>query len=380
MTENRNGRVGLVGHYQHQNYGDDLLAVLFHRTLNRLGVKETIVFDCDEAIQQAIHAPNTYNWKSHYMSCDCVVFGGGGILGELVPGKFSWYIFLDYFKKVRNLRSAGIPYAMVAVGAGPVRTLIGRLLIRYMVGGAEFVIARDQSSFAFLQVFMQEERLILGTDYAFGLRPEDVACTVDNDVDVFLEDLPKPRLGVNMMMLNGHDQPPAERDLVSVVRDKLLAAYQAGKFQSLVLLLNASDSTEMINSVAFLDRLPVRHYKVLVHRRVWETTRVISRLDFLFTMKLHFGIAAYMLNTPVFCIGYHPKVERFFEQIGRLRYYESADRYRGEMLLFEHFFSEYMHFFETRMGRRERECAKVAEMDQKLHEFVSDCVSRSLNT
>ncbi|MBT5875531.1 MAG: hypothetical protein HOH43_19065, partial [Candidatus Latescibacteria bacterium] len=89
MIDNRNGRVGLVGHYQHQNYGDDLLAVLFHRALSRLDVKETIVFDCDEAIQQAIKMPDVYTWKSHYKSCDCVVFGGGGILGELVPGRFS---------------------------------------------------------------------------------------------------------------------------------------------------------------------------------------------------------------------------------------------------------------------------------------------------
>jgi polysaccharide pyruvyl transferase WcaK-like protein len=379
MIDNRNGRVGLVGHYQHQNYGDDLLAVLFHRALSRLDVKETIVFDCDEAIQQAIKMPDVYTWKSHYKSCDCVVFGGGGILGELVPGRFSWSIFLDYFKKARNLRSAGIPYAMVAVGAGPVRTRIGRLLIRYIVGGAEFVIARDQSSFAFLQEFMREDRLILGTDYAFSLCAEDTAGTVD-DVDVLLQDLPEPRLGVNMMMLSGHDRPPVEHDLAAVIRDELLAAYQAGKFQSLVLLLNASDSTEMINSVALLDRLPVRHYIVFVHRNVWETTRLISRLDFLFTMKLHFGIAAYMLNTPVFCIGYHPKAERFFEQIGKLRYYESSERYHREMLLFERFFNEYLHFFDARLGRRDRECERIEEMDRKLSEFVLDCVSRSLKT
>ena len=94
MSDKKAVRIGLVGYYRQMNYGDDLLAVLFHRKLSNLGAREIIVFDCDEAIQRGIGVTDAYPWKDHYRRCSCVVFGGGGGLGELVPGNsaglYSW--------------------------------------------------------------------------------------------------------------------------------------------------------------------------------------------------------------------------------------------------------------------------------------------------
>ena len=379
MADEATTRIGLAGCYDQRNYGDDLLAALFHKKLSSLTSQETIVFDCDEAIRRATNASGEYTWKNHYKTCSCVVFGGGGILGELFSGRLSWYSFYEYCRKVRNLRASRIPYAFVSVGAGPVRTRIGRQLIRYMVRGAEFVVARDQASYAFLQHFTRGGRLLLGTDYAFSMRADDIPVEVDTEVDRFLQGLPAPRLGVNLLAANGHDRPAVGRDLVAIIRDQILAAYRARKFRSIVLLLNAADYFEVKNAISFLDRLSLNstNIKVFIHGDVWETTRLISRLDFLITMKLHFSLAAYVLKVPVACIGYHPKTERFFEQIGKLRYHESSAEYRSGSPLFERLFEEHGRYFDPETGCRGIDKEKLDLIDRKLADLVSSCAGRS---
>src|SRR5690606_12928160 len=50
-------------------------------------------------------------------------------------------------------------------------------------------------------------------------------------------------------------------------------------------------------------------------RDPWDLLALINLLDLVITTKLHVGIVAVALATPVLAFPYHPKVTRFYDQI-----------------------------------------------------------------
>lgn len=102
---------------------------------------------------------------------ELVCIGGGGLLYDhgFVRGRGN--AIRTWWVRTELLRKWGIPYAFLAVGAGPVRGRTSRILLRRMLEGARFVTARDSASAQLLAEVAPRVAIATIPDPAFALPP-----------------------------------------------------------------------------------------------------------------------------------------------------------------------------------------------------------------
>ena len=133
------------------NAGDDLIfAALRHKLLAR-GAHITAV-----STQPADTAATGVTAIDHralpaivqaVRSSDALVFGGGGLLQDQTSGFNLPY----HLSRIVLARATSTPFGVVGVGAGPLRTRLGRTQVRHVVVGATGISARDEGSVALLR-------------------------------------------------------------------------------------------------------------------------------------------------------------------------------------------------------------------------------------
>lgn len=360
-------KIGLVGYYEQKNFGDDLLAVLFYKKLAETTGKEVIVCDCSDELQKSLGFTTSKTWKKNIHECSYVIFGGGGVLGELKRSRLSWRIFLDYFKKVRELRKKRIPHSFIAVGAGPIRSPISKMLVKYIVRSADMVVLRDEESYnELLGIGIKKGKLYVGIDYALSLKHDDIPIESSKYIDTFLKDLPKPVLGVNLCNFNCHNGVLCIDDIEKHIQQLVLQAYKNRKIRSIVIIVSMENMPELLGAIKMLDGVSCSNAKVYLHKNVWDTCSLISKIDFLFTMKLHLSIVSYILKTPVFCVGYHPKIERFYRQINKMECYENLVSFNKSSKLFDKFFDDAPIYFDQQEDIERMINDKLSEINFNL--------------
>jgi polysaccharide pyruvyl transferase WcaK-like protein len=340
-------KIGLVGYYQQKNFGDDLLAEIFYKKLVEDTDYEVIVFDCSDDLCASLGDTDCKTWDEHARECAYVIFGGGGVLGELQKRRFGWRMFRDYCKKTRQLRAMHIPYSFVAVGAGPLRSLMSRILVKYIVSRAQMVIVRDKESYNVLHgIGIRKDKLYVGVDYALNLQRDDVPVEASKIIDDFLVGMPRPILGVNLCTFNCHDDKMKQKDIEERIRRAVFRAYENEEISSIVVIVSMENLPELAGAVRMIDGLACSKVKVYLHKNAWETCSLLDKIDMLLTMKLHLSIVAYLLKTPVFCVGYHPKIRRFFEQINKLKYYRDLSSFDADPEFLDSFLRDAHMYFD----------------------------------
>ena len=243
-------------------------------------------------------------------------------------------------------------------------------MVAHLVANASMTVVRDTESLAVLSSLPGlEDRALLGTDFTLGLDARDLPDTDIAWAADFVKDLPGPTLGINLIEINCHAETVSDPDVIGTIRNQVLDLCQAHDIRSVVVLSNSANMTEAAASIAFMDALDLGEpmIRVIVHRRVWQTLAVISKLDLLITMKLHFAIAAYALEVPVACIGYHPKCRRFFDEIDKLAYYESVTDFGSQSRVLRHLFEGWLRFYDQDDVR-----SRIRERLTTTHSMLDD--------
>lgn len=128
-------KIGLFGFYKHGNFGDDLMALLFSRVLKDSGYR-VISFACRPDLAAECGIEVVASIDALVNEADAIVYGGGGILvpHEMKAGsEYSAYRrdLAELVKKVEQAEKPLAAYSIGGTGAGhdslpePVNLLIG---------------------------------------------------------------------------------------------------------------------------------------------------------------------------------------------------------------------------------------------------------------
>ena len=310
--------IGIIGYYNQENYGDDLLAYLFYNYVNGISKYNAILFDPSDSLKSTILNGKYFYGNKSLAECSHVIFGGGGVLGELNPRRFGWRIFLSYIKKIRNLKKLNIPYYFICVGVGPIYSIIGKFIVGYMVRNSEFTIVRDRESFNILKSLGIKKRIYEAVDFALSFTPEMIPEYSKNTISRKYEKSSGSILGINLCDFNCHEDA-GEQNIDEEIISNLKLIYNKGGFKQIIVIVSMLNGPESIGALKVLQAFPAA--ELYIHKNIFDTAAVLHNLDFLITQKLHVSIVAYCLKVPTVCIGYHPKIKRFYDQVQAAKYY-----------------------------------------------------------
>ncbi len=304
-------RVVISGYYGFQNNGDE---AMLYAMLQALGEKirgfDPVVLSRDPEGTgkffgvRAVPRHDLGSILAEIRRADLLISGGGGLLQDVTgPNSILYYLGIVTLARMMNK-----PVFFYGQGIGPVRTVLGRTLMRLVANRVDLITVRDRES--------KEELAHLGV-----VRPR-VEVTADPALGLDIGEM-DPRLGSAILAEAG---VPAGRELVGVsVRPwKGEGAYKA------VIARVCDELTAGGRKVVFLPM----HYPgdVTASREIAslmkEDPHIIERqLNFkemislmaqtrvLVGMRLHFLIFGALLNVPIVGISYDPKVDRFLSLV-----------------------------------------------------------------
>jgi polysaccharide pyruvyl transferase CsaB len=308
-------RIGLLGSYGGYNMGDEAILICVLSCLRAHRPDARLVVFSRNAEHTRAHYPgvdDVVSWEGvpqkqvldALSGLDLLVLGGGGILYD---GEARRYLRLVEAAQAHGVRTFGY-----AVGAGPLRDADDRAAVRAVLPMMDEVVVRDEESRLVLEEAGLDRELTVTADPALLLPPEP-----------FTE---------QMMRQEG---VPADTRLVGMsVREPGRAAEKLDEGDYHALLADVADFLvrRLDAHVVFvpMERQDVHHAHGVLSRmtapdrgrilhsvyRPGQVLGLMSHLDLVVGMRLHFVIFAAVSGLPVLPLPYSGKVFDFARRIG----------------------------------------------------------------
>lgn len=306
--------VALHGSYHTDNFGDMLLMLIMRSWLEEVSPLVEVRMPFVPAATAAVLRPGPALGVKALLGADLFVYGGGGYFGEPAKDAARWSLRLARRHLLPGLAMAllGRGVAVCGVGAGPLSHPLPRAMLRAILRRARPIAVRDEPSRSTL--------LELGAGAAAVEVTADAALTLHHGMlppgaaahaRAWIAAQPRgPRLGIHM------SRPAAPGAPGRLLADEVLAFASAHPEVQLVGLTDQRGASNQAAAAADLARsLPTRT-SVYMYADPWHLAALLAELDMVVTTKLHVGIVALALGTPVLSVPSHTKTPRLYRQIG----------------------------------------------------------------
>jgi len=304
----------ISGYYGFGNLGDEAILFALVRSLRsrRPDMEITVLSgNCRHtSTNYGVNAVNRWNpvavWRA-LRGSDGLISGGGSLLQD-VTGLAS----LVYYLGVMWLAVlAGRPFWVHAQGIGPIRSRLGRFLVRLTLGRARGISVRDPGSKEELvSMGLAPDRIDVVPDPVLTLGPEAADREAGRQV-LARAGLPltagKPIAGISVREWRGTS---GYKRAVADAADRLVEAGYVVVFLPFQFepdLKVCQEVMEMMRQPSFLVDEPLS---------VTGMLSVIACLDLVIGMRLHALIMARAVGVPVVGISYDPKIDRFLATVG----------------------------------------------------------------
>lgn len=280
--------VALWGYYKYGNYGDDLLAVLFGRYLQTLGVRP-VIYGLDEHIAEAHVLETTRDLDALLDQADLCVIGGGGHLSQVDLPELE-QDFADLMRLAEKHRRAVIPISIGGDGQGTDITL-SQWQRRFFTGHLyDFATVRLKSDLAFFQALgkkiLHYPDIFLAAPRFFGLGK---TAHPNGKINV----------GVN---LNRRFRRYFKTLGKAAKKNKNLC------FHFFSTTLNRDDELP--------DLTPSENIVLHPYEEPLALFNEMCSLDLMVTSKLHSGMSAISVGIPFLSVNGKPKSREFLKSVG----------------------------------------------------------------
>ena len=303
-------------------------------------------------------------WKALIKS-DLLIFGGG----QEIQDQASVAFLISGLLKIFLAKLAKKHVYCYALGAGPVKRVLSKLLIRLILNKVDLITVRDKTSRSLLQRLGVRKVPIHHTaDPAFTLTPEDdsVAENIFKSEVIPLDDNPRIVISLRRWFHYDHFLLPMR------FRTKLLSKDNFVKFEQLKQILVEFIEHLITLYSARIILLPMRHSgrkadpgqdDEIVAQEIYELTAekknviiikgnyspseikaFLGKTDLVFGMRMHSLILASMMGVPVMGLNLSTKFHSFFDMIDQQNYLIEPDNITSENLI---------NTFSTAWGNRE---------------------------
>lgn len=310
-------RVYVHGSFMTDNFGDFLLYEVTRRSLiAKFSDIEVVARNVSPAYDRFTGVKRV-SLRS-VRKVEFAVFTGGGYFGG--PGGFAAnLLYLVEFLRfhlpaIAVVLVRRIPYTIVGVGVGPIRSLILRRIAGVLFRNARSVTVRDQESRAYVVDKLRVNRevavvpdLVIGIDD--GVLPELANMSVDANGRRY-------RLGLHLVT-----RPTPGDAHARVIKGVNAALKSVEQNPSVVVMLcdqyGSKQTSRALERGAMIEGADVEVHE---YTSPWTLIDDIAACDVVVTDKLHVGIVAVKLGKPVLSVASHRKALRFYRQSGRERF------------------------------------------------------------
>jgi len=315
-----------------ENIGDEAICESLIHDLTKEHIEITAVSKNTKKTEKlGVHAARLFSLQ--FFKClkeaDLVLLGGGGILQD----QTSIYNIPYFITQVLLAQLLGKKTMFVAVGAGPIKGVLGKSLIALSMKKVEAITVRDAYSYnALLQLGADERKIDIVTDPAIALPYKDVKRP---------HDIPNefPERGYILVCLRHWFD--LNRFLPVALSNKLALSYK-GKKHYRDFIITISKCLDLIVKETSLSIIFFPFYgskDIKVNRDALQDMKCKDKAflikepqpiqsfcylsnyaEFVISMRLHSAVLSAAQNKPSIALSYSPKVKEFMQSLGMERF------------------------------------------------------------
>jgi polysaccharide pyruvyl transferase CsaB len=307
-------KILIAGYFGYGNTGDEAIleSMIFAIRKKKANVEFTVFSEKSDNVS------SRYDVKSHSGSIrknplkvikaikntDLFILGGGGLLFDYYPLNLPFW--LSYVVMAKMLRR---PVMFYAIGIGPIKTKLGKLLTKYIVNHVDLITVRDHGSKNLLE--------------SLGVTKPPTYVTAD---PVIIFPTKYSETQYKLLTLNGQ-QFGNQRTVIGI---SVRPWFNSNKIKIVVAEIADYLITELNSAVVFIPMQYEEDYEIakeiaeimqnqpIVISKNYtpnEISGIIEQMDLIIGMRLHSLILAATHNVPIIGIIYDPKIEHFLEEI-----------------------------------------------------------------
>lgn len=304
-------KVVISGYYGFANSGDE---VILHAMLGALreavpGLEATVLSKdpartARETGALSVRRDSVPEVLRALKGADLLISGGGSLLQDATSRKSIIY----YLGIVALAKLLGRPVFFYAQGFGPVRTALGRLLVRLVANRADIITVRDPDSLEEMRSLgVTRPPGMVTADPVLGLETGLVDRERGKKILAALGAAEGPVAGFSIRPWKSH---LSYREAVARAADALVReGWQ-------VLLVPMHDPGDIECCLDVASRMKEKPLFLERWRDFKDLLAVIANLDLAMGMRLHFLIFAALFGVPLIGLTYDPKVNRFLQSVG----------------------------------------------------------------
>lgn len=239
-----------------------------------------------------------------FNSLDCLIFGGGNVFMDLYP---TWpYIMKEivdqcHFKK--------IPVYFLGIGAGPIKTQIGKKVFSNLSQNY-YVSVRDKESKDLLEKICNKN-IILNYDLAFGIY---------NDIEN-INQVSVNKIGLTVVPYFAEYYWPGPNEKIyqtycnnmALLFDELMKLDIEYEFFATNYPTDITAAKDIIKLMKFRGKIRLLEKELDID----ELLKYLSTKDFVIGTRLHSIILSTITGKRTFGISYQPKVQNFLKNFGK---------------------------------------------------------------
>ncbi|MBM7631301.1 polysaccharide pyruvyl transferase family protein [Geomicrobium sediminis] len=318
-------RVGIIGNYGHNNNGDEAILLGILSQLEVIGIpkEEVVVFSNHPAITTkqynvkavplvikkgtaASSALATIKAAKHIMKdLELVIIGGGGLLMDMYRRDAPLYSMLG-----TTAKKCGCKLIIHSVGAGPIRTVVGKFFLKRLVNAADHVSVRDVPSQQLIASISNRKDIKVVADPAFAIPMPPKRKHTERLTKIGMTAAPY----YSQQYWPVHDESKYQQYIqgMAFAADQLIETHDATiTFFSTKYPQDIEVSKDIQALMTHQERTMIIDQQLLPH----DIMRVSSEQDLIIGTRLHSLILSVTVGTPVIGVEYHHKVRHFMESI-----------------------------------------------------------------
>lgn len=323
MNQNSQNIV-VCGHYGSTNIGDEAIGISIIQNLKKTNPDSNIIF----LSYNPVNTKQYLGVKSEYLlplgvrsllkgkffktlkvikNCDKFILGGGGLFtDEKLFAVFLWGIHA--FWAYRYKKSV----IMLGQSVGPLKTRVGKWIVKKCFKNAKEIIVRDTESKQLLINLGIKKEIKVSSDLVFNLKIEE---TYDN------QNLNKK---VEQMKLKGYfivslrNWPKNTKILYKKINQVLSVIVDKYKLLPVFVPFQASHQNDEELMHKIIEQNDIK-YPILIKKfdqNVFKVLSVIKNAEFTLGMRLHSLIFSIIQKVPIVALSYSPKIKNMLKDQG----------------------------------------------------------------
>ena len=259
---------------------------------------------------------------------------GGGQLDDQWGG--SWGHPFALFKWAMLARLAGVPYAVVSVGAGRLGSRVSRAFVAGALCLAHYRSYRDRNSKEIAsQVLNVASKDVIAPDLVFSLSE----LTLPSPATSHLKLPKRPIIAISPIVYGKANNWPTEHRLLHERYMQQMAAtisqLLCRDYIIIMVCSSLGDDDRVVGELVSIlendckSRIPTQIQFPPIHR--WrDFVRVLRASDYLIASRLHSIILGYISDTPSIAISFDPKVDWLMADVGQTDYLLDIGDFRAQ--------------------------------------------------